>query len=182
MTVAVREFTLENIHELRNHYLIVQERVNPNPETVFRRDLLRVRSDFKRDILYVQSEPPAEGKPISRPMFVPEDGPVIPMPREAMKAVCARFKITRAELLGGGQEIRVARPRQIAMHLMVRECGLSQKETGRRLGGRDHTTILHGLRQIEKKIRTDNEILAAVVELTQQLRSGRWIIVTDLAA
>lgn len=181
MTVPVREFTFENIHELKSHYRGVQQRVNPKPQAVVRRDLLRVRSDFKRDVLNVRSDAPAEDKPVGRLEFVPEDEPQKPMPCEVLKAVCARFRITRARLEGRDQGPSIAPARQLAMYLMIYECGLSKKDVGRRFE-RDHTTVLHGVRQISKRIQADIEVRETVEELTRQLRSGRWIIVTDLAA
>jgi hypothetical protein len=57
----------------------------------------------------------------------------------------------------------VVRARQIAMYLSKMMTGQSLPELGRRFGGRDHTTVLHGVRKIEGLIVKDQE-LAAMVE------------------
>jgi hypothetical protein len=57
----------------------------------------------------------------------------------------------------------VVRARQIAMYLAKTMTEQSLPELGRRFGGRDHTTILHGVRKIEGLIVKDQE-LAAMVE------------------
>ena len=52
----------------------------------------------------------------------------------------------------------VARPRQIAMYLAKQLTPRSLPEIGRRFGGRDHTTVIHAVRQIEKLRGEDSEI------------------------
>ena len=41
-------------------------------------------------------------------------------------------------------------PRQVAMYLLRAETDASLLEIGSELGGRDHTTVLHGIKQIER--------------------------------
>ena len=52
----------------------------------------------------------------------------------------------------------VARPRQIAMYLAKQLTPRSLPEIGRRFGGRDHTTVIHAVRQIERLRGEDSEI------------------------
>ena len=67
---------------------------------------------------------------------------------------------------------RVARPRQIAMFLMRRLCPhLSMPAIGRILGGRDHTTILHGVRQIYALMPNDPDLEAQVERIEARLRA-----------
>lgn len=54
------------------------------------------------------------------------------------------FGVTKAELSGGGRNRRVVFARQFVMYWTRRKVGLSTPQIGRRLGGRDHTTVLHG--------------------------------------
>jgi len=63
----------------------------------------------------------------------------------------------------------VARPRQVAMYLAKQLTPRSLPEIGRRFGGRDHTTVIHAVRRIEKLRQTDAELDADVRLLIRQL-------------
>jgi chromosomal replication initiator protein len=45
---------------------------------------------------------------------------------------------------------------------------------GRRFGGRDHTTVLHGIRKIEKLIQTDRQVSADVGAVLKVFEAPRW--------
>lgn len=89
--------------------------------------------------------------------------------RAVIAAVCAYYEIRRVDLVSQRREKEIVRPRQIAMWLARRLTGLSLPAIGRILGGRDHTTVLHGVRVIERLAETDIrtardvEIIAATV-------------------
>ncbi len=55
---------------------------------------------------------------------------------------------------------KIVRPRQIAMYLAKMNTGRSLPEIGRRFGGRDHTTVLHAVRKIERLRLTDGKLNA----------------------
>ena len=61
-----------------------------------------------------------------------------------------------------------ARPRQVAMYLCKQLTNRSLPEIGRRFGERDHTTVMHGVRQIEELMATDSQ-LADDVELLRRI-------------
>mgnify|MGYP001317678911 FL=1 len=69
----------------------------------------------------------------------------------------------------GPKRVRtVARPRQIAMYLAKQMTSRSLPEIGRRFGGRDHTTIMHGVRKIEE-LRGADSGLAEDIDLLRRL-------------
>ncbi|MFM9851638.1 MAG: chromosomal replication initiator protein DnaA [Sphingomonadaceae bacterium] len=77
---------------------------------------------------------------------------------EIQKRVSDHFKIRNAEMVSARRAREVARPRQIAMYLAKQLTPRSLPEIGRRFGGRDHTTVIHAVRQIEKLRASDVEI------------------------
>ena len=77
---------------------------------------------------------------------------------EIQKRVSDHFKIRNAEMVSARRAREVARPRQIAMYLAKQLTPRSLPEIGRRFGGRDHTTVIHAVRQIEKLRASDSEI------------------------
>ena len=62
----------------------------------------------------------------------------------------------------------VSRPRQIAMYVIRQICPhLSYPAIGHRMGGRDHTTVLHGVRKVESLIPIDPDVAGAVARTIQ---------------
>ncbi len=88
---------------------------------------------------------------------------------DIQKAVSAHFGMRQAEMVSARRARAVARPRQIAMYLAKRLTPRSLPEIGRRFGGRDHTTVIHAVRQIEKLRGCDADIDADVRSLIRNL-------------
>jgi chromosomal replication initiator protein len=90
---------------------------------------------------------------------------------DIQKVVSAHFGMRQAEMLSARRARAVARPRQIAMYLAKRLTPRSLPEIGRRFGGRDHTTVIHAVKQIEKLRGSDADIDSDVRALIRQLES-----------
>ena len=77
--------------------------------------------------------------------------------------VAKKYGLTVADLKGPSRERRIAWPRQEAMWRIRESCPhISYPHIGRLLGGRDHTTIMHGVREFQKRARlASNERKAA---------------------
>ncbi|MGH6782583.1 MAG: chromosomal replication initiator protein DnaA, partial [Sphingomonadaceae bacterium] len=77
---------------------------------------------------------------------------------EIQRRVCTHFDIRQNDMVSARRARAIARPRQIAMYLAKRMTPRSLPEIGRKFGGRDHTTVIHAVRQIEKLRVSDAEI------------------------
>ena len=88
---------------------------------------------------------------------------------EIQRRVSDHYRIRQSEMSSARRAREVARPRQIAMYLAKQLTPRSLPEIGRRFGGRDHTTVIHAVRQIEKLRQTDAELDADVRLLLRQL-------------
>jgi chromosomal replication initiator protein len=64
----------------------------------------------------------------------------------------------------------IAGPRQVAMYLAKEMTQKSLPEIGELFGGRDHTTVLHGVRKIALLRSTDTELNHALHVLEQALK------------
>ena len=78
------------------------------------------------------------------------------------------YNIRLADMIGPKRIRVVARPRQIAMYLAKQMTSRSLPEIGRRFGGRDHTTIMHGVKKIEE-LRSADHSLAEDIDLLRRL-------------
>lgn len=96
--------------------------------------------------------PPKPDRPrdmISIAHTVPSEVPLTDAQR-IMKEVCAKHRITRAELIGRQRSAPIAAARHEAAYRMKKETILSLPQIGRRLGGRDHTTALNSIRRYQE--------------------------------
>jgi hypothetical protein len=102
--------------------------------------------------------------------------PVPPRPRPTVRAimavVCRRYDVSREDMLSPRRELRYVTPRHIIMYLARKLTPASLPEIGRLLGGRDHTTILHGTRKIGALRATDRKLKAALREMEIELVGG----------
>ncbi len=87
---------------------------------------------------------------------------------EIQRKVAEHYNIRLSDMIGPKRLRNIARPRQIAMYLAKQLTPRSLPEIGRRFGGRDHTTIMHGVRKIEELMATDSQ-LADDLQLLKRL-------------
>lgn len=68
---------------------------------------------------------------------------------EIIKIVCDFYKVEEPYLKSNNRRRRVVEPRSICFHLLRKYTNLTLIKIGGLFGGRDHTTILHGIRSLE---------------------------------
>ncbi len=78
-------------------------------------------------------------------------------------------QFTAADIKGSGRSKIIAEPRQIIMYLCHKYTDLSLAAIGSNLGGKDHTTVLHGVRKIEKSINESAELKNTINIITKKL-------------
>jgi len=69
------------------------------------------------------------------------------------ETVAKYFSINKEELSGNKRSNDIAFPRQIAMYLCREIANMSYPQIGTDFGGRDHSTVMHGCKKIEKEIK-----------------------------
>ncbi|WP_207102670.1 chromosomal replication initiator protein DnaA, partial [Paracoccus shandongensis] len=90
---------------------------------------------------------------------------------DIQRRVAEHYNIRLADMVGPKRARNVARPRQIAMYLSKQLTSRSLPEIGRRFGGRDHTTIMHGIRKIEELVVEDHALAEDVAMLRRMLEA-----------
>lgn len=90
---------------------------------------------------------------------------------EIQRKVSEHYNIRFSELIGPTRVRTVARPRQVAMYLCKQLTTRSLPEIGRRFGGRDHTTIMHGVKKIETLRQKDSQIAEDIELLRRALEA-----------
>ncbi len=92
-----------------------------------------------------------------------------PSPEAILDLAATYFGVSVDELIGRNRSAKIALQRQIVMHIMREETGASLPQIGAILGGRDHTTIIHGCDRVAGGIERDGEIARQVIELRARL-------------
>ena len=77
---------------------------------------------------------------------------------EIQRKVSEHYNIRLSDMIGPKRLRSYARPRQVAMYLCKHMTSRSLPEIGRRFGGRDHTTVMHGVRRIDELKQQDGQI------------------------
>ena len=75
-----------------------------------------------------------------------------------LDAVAKHYRVKISELLGKKRTRNIARPRQVAMSLTKDLTSLSLPAIGEAFGGRDHTTVMHGIKAVAKLRQEDPEV------------------------
>jgi len=89
-----------------------------------------------------------------------------------VEAVAAYYKVHLKDLRGRGRTKEIVLPRQVAMYLVREETSLSLGDIGQELGGRDHTTVMHGIEKIEQALTADAALRSQVVAIREAIFTG----------
>ena len=88
-----------------------------------------------------------------------------------LDTVSSYFGMTPDALIGKKRDKAVAFARQIAMYLMREEMNAPWTDIGRTLGGRDHSTVVHGYGKISKEVEARSALRRDVLEIKERLYS-----------
>ena len=83
--------------------------------------------------------------------------------------VCKFFKISKNEMLSPRRSRYLVRPRQTAIYLSKLLTSKSLPEIGRSFANRDHTTVIHSVKTIEKLKKEDNELSLNIDSLKNKI-------------
>ncbi|HQY88392.1 MAG TPA: chromosomal replication initiator protein DnaA [Tepidisphaeraceae bacterium] len=89
--------------------------------------------------------------------------------QQIIDVVTKYYNIKLSDLQSKKRNQSIAFPRQICMFLSRRHTRYSLEEIGGYFGGRDHTTVLHGVRQIDRSMKVDRDVAQQVNHLDSLL-------------
>lgn len=88
---------------------------------------------------------------------------------DILRIVSRHYAVSKQDILSQRRHRSVVRPRQVGMYLAKHLTSRSLPEIGRRFGDRDHTTVLHAIRKIDKEIDDNPRLRDEIEELKRQL-------------
>lgn len=88
---------------------------------------------------------------------------------EIQRIVCEHYNIPEDLIRAKNRKKEVALARQISMFLAKKMTNSSFKTIGLHFGGRDHSTVIHATKTIEKEKKTDKKIKEALIDLERKI-------------
>jgi chromosomal replication initiator protein len=89
---------------------------------------------------------------------------------DVINEVCSHFNVKATQLKGPKRDAFLVTARQVCMYILNIELKLTTVEVGNLLGGRDHTTIMHGVDKIRKLVDNKAPVTGDILGITQALR------------
>ncbi len=86
---------------------------------------------------------------------------------DIQKHVSSYYKLELSDMSSSRRSINIARPRQIAMFLCKSLTTFSYPEIGKAFGGKDHTTVIHAVKKIEKLANDDQRLKKQIFDLKE---------------
>ena len=88
---------------------------------------------------------------------------------QIVRFICREMKISERQIMGKSRTMDVALARQIAMYFCKELTETSLANIGAHIGGRDHSTVIHACKNIEKKIQSDGDFKLKIHNMKDQI-------------
>jgi len=89
--------------------------------------------------------------------------------KKILSIISKYYQIPQSDIVGTKRNKEIVLPRQVAIYFMRKELSLSYPKIGDIMGGRDHTTIIHGYEKINKNISHDEDLSTDIIKIKEQL-------------
>lgn len=90
--------------------------------------------------------------------------------KDILKAVSSFYKIDEKLILEKNRKQEVVKPRQVLMYILREYFDYSLSNIGQKLGGRDHTTVIHACDKVKSEISTNQELSEEINQIKSMLR------------
>ncbi|MES2224015.1 MAG: chromosomal replication initiator protein DnaA [Patescibacteria group bacterium] len=89
--------------------------------------------------------------------------------KDVIKAISSFYDIEEASITDKTRKKEVVKPRQIAMYILREDYGVSYPSIGQKMGGRDHTTVIHSCEKVKNDLKNSNQLLQEVNQIRAML-------------
>ena len=78
--------------------------------------------------------------------------------KDVVKIVAGFYNLDEESIYKKSRKKEVVKPRQVIMYLLREDFGLPYPTIGQKLGGRDHTTVIHSYEKVKNDLKTDHQL------------------------
>ena len=89
--------------------------------------------------------------------------------KDVLKAIAQFYDIEESSITDKTRKKEVVKPRQIAMYILREDYNISYPAIGAKLGGRDHTTVIHSYDKVKNDIKTNNQLIQELTKIRAML-------------
>jgi chromosomal replication initiator protein len=95
----------------------------------------------------------------------------LPAPKKVIEIVADFYQLKEKDLITSSRKQEIVKPRQIAMYLLREELKSSYPYIGQKLGGKDHTTVIHACEKITKELKINKNLEDELQEIREKMFS-----------
>jgi chromosomal replication initiator protein len=85
--------------------------------------------------------------------------------KDITKVIADFYNIEENHIYEKTRRKEVVKPRQLVMYILREDCNVSFPLIGQKLGGRDHTTVIHSCEKIKNELREDPNLLQEINQI-----------------
>jgi chromosomal replication initiator protein len=89
--------------------------------------------------------------------------------KDVITTIAEYYQITENEIYEKTRKKAVVKPRQIIMYILREDFDVSYPTIGEKLGGKDHTTVMHSYEKIKGDLKTDSALVREISEIRSML-------------
>lgn len=89
---------------------------------------------------------------------------------DVVEKVARYFDIDQASIYEKTRRKEIVKPRQIIMYILREDFQVSYPAIGKKLGGRDHTTVIHSCEKIKEELKSDTELEEEITQIRMLLK------------
>ena len=78
--------------------------------------------------------------------------------KDVVKLVADFYRLDEESIYRKSRKKEVVKPRQVIMYILREDFNLPYPAIGQKLGGRDHTTVIHSYEKIKEDIKNDHQL------------------------
>jgi chromosomal replication initiator protein len=88
-----------------------------------------------------------------------------------LKTISNLYDVSEKEILGSSRKKEIVRSRQIMIYFLRKDLNYSYPYIAKKIGGKDHTTIIYSYSKIEKELEKNNELKEEIIYIKENLLS-----------
>jgi chromosomal replication initiator protein len=89
--------------------------------------------------------------------------------KEVIKIISEYYGITETEVFEKTRKKEVVKPRQVIMYILREDFDVSYPTIGEKLGGKDHTTVMHSYEKVKEDLKTDSALGREISQIRSML-------------